>query len=98
MKILYIVIKNKYVIGYITIKGGHRIGITGSCVIENNKVINIRYISSLNIRIARQKLDCSKELLSSVIDFENDNIFTTLIVAPPGSRKNYHFKRFNKSN
>jgi len=69
--------------GFITVRGGHRIGITGSCVMENNKVINIRYISSLNIRIARQKIDCSRELLSSVLDFENDNIFTTLIVAPP---------------
>ena len=39
--------------GYITIKGGHRIGITGNCVIENNKVINIRYISSLNFRVAK---------------------------------------------
>jgi len=73
--------------GFITIRGGHRIGITGSCVIENNKVINIRYVSSLNIRIARQKLDCSRELLSAVLDFENDNIFTTLIVAPPGCGK-----------
>ena len=37
-------IKVKFVIGYITIKGGHRIGITGTAVIEENKVINIKYI------------------------------------------------------
>jgi len=40
--------------GYITVKGGHRIGITGSCVIENGQVKNIKYINSLNFRIARQ--------------------------------------------
>lgn len=54
MKILYIHIKIKFVIGYITIKGGHRVGITGNSVIENNKVININYIYSLNFRIAKQ--------------------------------------------
>ena len=31
--------------GYITIKGGHRVGISGSVVTENNKIININYIS-----------------------------------------------------
>ena len=40
--------------GFITINGGHRVGITGSCVIEKGKVININYINSLNFRIARQ--------------------------------------------
>ena len=29
--------------GFITVKGGHRIGITGNCVIENNRVSNINY-------------------------------------------------------
>jgi len=40
--------------GFITIKGGHRVGITGSCVVEDDKIININYIYSLNFRIARQ--------------------------------------------
>lgn len=46
--------QNQIADGYITVKGGHRIGITGSCVIENGKIINIKYINSLNFRIARQ--------------------------------------------
>ena len=40
--------------GFVTVKGGHRVGITGTCVVENGKVINIKYINSLNFRIARQ--------------------------------------------
>lgn len=84
--------------GFITVKGGHRIGITGNCVIEDNKVSNINYISSLNFRIAKEIKGCSNKLLKYVLDLENNNIYTTLIVSPPGVRKNNNFKRFNKEN
>ena len=78
--------QNQICDGFITIKGGHRIGITGNCVIENNKVININYISSLNFRIAKEIKGCSNKLLKYVLDLENNNIYTTLIVSPPGVR------------
>lgn len=72
--------------GFITIKGGHRVGITGSAVIENEKIINMNYISSLNFRIARQKIGCSKEILKYIIK-ENNDIYNTLIISPPGCGK-----------
>lgn len=84
--------------GFITIKGGNRVGITGSCVIENNRVKNINNVSSLNFRIARQIKDVSTPILKDVIDIENDTIFNTMIVSPPGARKNYNIKRFGKKN
>ena len=87
MKTRYIVIKNKYVFGYITIKGGHRVGITGNVITENEKVININYISSLNFRIAKQKINCSIPLFKYVIDIQNNSIYNTLIVSPPGCGK-----------
>ena len=46
--------KNQICEGFLTVKGGHRIGITGSAVIENGKIINLKYVTSLNFRIARQ--------------------------------------------
>lgn len=73
--------------GFITIKGGNRVGITGSCVIENEKVKNINYISSLNFRISRQIEDVSIPLLRYIIDIENDTIFNTMIVSKPGGGK-----------
>ena len=79
--------KNQICEGFITVKGGHRVGITGSCVVENGKIINIKYISSLNFRIARQVLDCSNKILNQVIDIQNQIIFNTIIVAPPGRGK-----------
>ncbi len=84
--------------GFITVKGGHRIGITGNCVIEDNKVSNINYISSLNFRIAKEIKGCSNKLLKYVLDLENNNIYTTLIVSPPGVRENNNFKRFDTKN
>lgn len=73
--------------GFITIKGGNRVGIAGSAVIEDQKIINIEYISSLNFRISRERLGCSKEIIKNIIDIENDTIFNSLIVSPPGGGK-----------
>lgn len=79
--------KNQICEGFITIKGGHRVGLTGSCVIENGKISNIKYISSLNFRIAREILNCSTHILREIIDTENRTIYNTIIVAPPGRGK-----------
>lgn len=79
--------KNQICEGFLTVKGGHRVGITGTAVIENGNVINLKYISSLNFRIAREVLDCCNKILGEVIDKENDSIYTTLIVSPPGMGK-----------
>ena len=73
--------------GYITIRGGHRVGITGTAVIENGEIINIKYITSLNFRIAREVPNCSNKIIGQVIDIKNKNIFNTLIVSPPGKGK-----------
>lgn len=73
--------------GFITLKGGHRVGITGNCVFEDGKVININYVSSLNFRIAREKKECSNNIIPYIIDLENKEIFNTLIASKPGCGK-----------
>lgn len=73
--------------GFITIKGGNRVGITGSCVLEDGKIKNINNISSLNFRIAKQIKDVSTPILKDVIDLPNNTIFNTMIVSPPGGGK-----------
>ncbi len=79
--------KNQICEGFLTVKGGHRVGITGTAVVENGKTINLKYVTSLNFRIAREVLDCSNRILGEIIDVENNNIFTSLIVSPPGKGK-----------
>jgi len=73
--------------GYITIRGGNRVGIVGSAVVDNGQVININYISSLNFRIAREKIGCSNSVIKDILDFANNSIYNTLIVSPPGCGK-----------
>ena len=67
--------------GYITIKGGHRIGIAGECVLSKGDVRTIRNISSLNIRICKEVKGCSNEIMKYIVD--NDRINNTLIISPP---------------
>ena len=79
--------KNQICDGYITVQGGHRVGITGTCVIEDGKIINVKYISSLNFRIAREVIGCSNKILPSILDIENKTVFNTIIVSPPAKGK-----------
>ena len=73
--------------GFVTLKGGHRVGLSGSCVMEKGEVINISYISSFNFRISRQIIGCSKNALKYIIDMNKKIVKNTLIVSPPGSGK-----------
>lgn len=67
--------------GYITIKGGHRIGIAGECVLNKGEIKTIRNISSLNIRICHEVKGCSNEVMKYIT--KNDSILNALIVSPP---------------
>lgn len=67
--------------GYITIKGGHRIGICGSCVVEKDRIKTIKNISSINIRICRQIKGCADNIMPSLI--EQEEIMNTIIISPP---------------
>jgi len=71
--------------GYFTISGGHRVGIAGKVVAENETVKTIRQISFLNIRIAGERKGCAKPLIPFIRN--GQTIFNTLIVSPPGIGK-----------
>lgn len=73
--------------GFITIKGGHRVGICGSGVVEEGRVINLKYISGLNFRIAKQIIGSADKIIEYILDVENNTIHNSLIVSPPGVGK-----------
>ncbi len=73
--------------GFVTIKGGHRIGISGSVIQNDGKINNINYISNLNFRIARQIIGASNEILRYILNIEENSIYNTLIASPPGAGK-----------
>lgn len=67
--------------GFLTLPGGHRVGLSGRCVAENGRVRTIKYISSLNIRLARQVKGCGRRLLPFL--YENGTFLNTLVISPP---------------
>ncbi len=70
--------------GYITIAGGHRIGISGSVIVENREVKAIHHISSFNIRIANPLFGVIQSYLPYLM---TDTVQNTLIIGPPQSGK-----------
>ena len=71
--------------GFITLPGGHRVGIGGRAVLNNGKIFNLTEFSSVNIRIAREYKDSAKTIVDNLID--KNKILNTIIIAPPGAGK-----------
>lgn len=68
--------------GYITIIGGHRIGMAGKIIMNDRNIKTMRYISFLNIRLSHEVKGCATELLPHLVDGKN-GIHHTLILSPP---------------
>jgi len=68
--------------GYVTISGGHRVGIGGKVVYGPNGIENIKNISSLNIRVGREKIGISDNVISYLMEGTN-MFYNSLIVSPP---------------
>ena len=69
--------------GYITIKGGHRVGICGTAVYSKNSIKNIRDISSMNIRINHKV----SALDAKILDIIHSDFIGLLLVGKPSSGK-----------
>lgn len=67
--------------GFITIQGGHRIGLCGTCVTDKSSVKTIKYISSVNIRIARDVKGCGSKIIPYIVNRER--VMNTIIISPP---------------
>jgi stage III sporulation protein AA len=70
--------------GYITIDGGHRIGLAGKVILEAGKVKALRDISSFNIRIAKEKIGIAEALLPAIYEQQWQH---TMIIGPPQTGK-----------
>lgn len=71
--------------GFITIRGGHRLGLCGTIAVNHGAIQNIRNISSINIRIAKQITGIGSEVLCKLR--EEGEMPSVLILAPPGTGK-----------
>lgn len=70
--------------GFITTKGGNRVGFSSSFIYENGKVSRIHEVTGINIRIAREIKNISKPVFEK-IDFKKPK--SIIICGPPASGK-----------
>ena len=71
--------------GFLTLKGGHRVGVSGKAVKKGSAVISMQDVSGLNVRIAREFIGCADGAMHCVTD--RNRIFSTLLISPPGVGK-----------
>ena len=67
--------------GFITIEGGPRVGMAGQVIMEGGKIKNMKYISSINIRVSHEVLDCANKIFPYIT--YNKQMYHTLIISPP---------------
>ena len=71
--------------GFVTLRGGHRVGLCGSVVRRDGQIVTLRELSSLSIRVARPVAGQARTLLPQLM--EHGAFASTLILAPPGAGK-----------
>lgn len=71
--------------GYLTVPGGHRIGLAGRAVMKEGDVQTLKFISALNIRVARSVTGCAKRWRDYF--YKANRPCHVLIVSPPGCGK-----------
>lgn len=67
--------------GFITIQGGHRIGLAGKTIVEDAGIRTMKFISFMNIRLSHQKKGCASTLLPYI--YQQGELLHTLIISPP---------------
>ncbi len=68
--------------GYLTVAGGHRIGLVGRAVLIDGKIKLQKFISAVNIRISREVIGVGEKVIPHILGKSN-RIYNTLIVSPP---------------
>lgn len=72
--------------GYITVPGGHRVGLAGEVIVdEKGQIVTIKYVTFMNIRISHQILGVADGVIGFVC--ENNTVKNSLIISPPGCGK-----------
>ena len=67
--------------GFLSIQGGHRVGVTGKVILDGDKIRGMKYISCVNVRLAHQILGCAKDVMPYIRT--KDWVAHTLIISPP---------------
>lgn len=67
--------------GFLTIQGGHRIGIAGKIIMDGERIKSVKHISFINVRLSHQIKGCADQVLPMII--RDEEVCHTLIISPP---------------
>lgn len=73
--------------GFVTLAGGHRVGITGRAVLQDGRLRSLRFVSGFNVRIAREILGAADSVVPRLISTANGRVCSAVILSPPGCGK-----------
>jgi stage III sporulation protein AA len=82
----YYALESEFAGGYITIPGGHRVGLSGQAAVWADGTLRIREVSGLCFRIARAIRGAGTGLARRLVGHDG-RLASTLIVSPPGAGK-----------
>ena len=83
---------NKNIInGYITLPKGIRVGLCGTVVTDDDRIITIKDFQSVNIRIPHTIRNCSLPAYDYLVD---EDVKNTLIISAPGCGKTTFLRDF----
>jgi stage III sporulation protein AA len=67
--------------GFLSVQGGHRVGVTGKVILENNRIRGMKYISCINVRLAHEIPGCAAPVMPYIQNAQG--VAHTLIISPP---------------
>lgn len=71
--------------GYLTVAGGHRVGMFGQVVMEKNQVVRMKQVQFLHIRIVHEIVGVAQGVVPYL--YETGQFLNTLVISPPGAGK-----------
>ena len=71
--------------GFLTLSGGHRVGLIGNCVVDDNKIVSVNHINSFCFRITHDNTGNAGLIVDDI--YNNGKILNTVIISPPGCGK-----------
>lgn len=67
--------------GFLSVQGGHRVGVTGKVILDGDRIRGMKYISCINVRLAHQKQGCADAVMPYIHTKTGPR--HTLIISPP---------------
>lgn len=67
--------------GFLSVQGGHRVGVTGKVILDGGRIRGMKYISCVNVRLAHEIQGCADKVMPYIR--KGDQVINTLIISPP---------------